>query len=157
MTTFSAEEKSFFYEELLAKLGAILQGETDEIARMSTAACLLSELPHVFWAGFYRVTAPQMLTVGPYMGTLGCLRIPFSRGVCGACARTQKPIRVANVDDFPGHIACDSCTKSEIVVPVFAKSGSLLAVLDLDSAEANAFDQVDEDALVQVAQLVTGS
>jgi GAF domain-containing protein len=129
---------------------------------MATASCLLSlAFPDTFfWTGFYVVDPhkPEELVVGPYQGTLGCLRTPFSRGVCGACARGQKTIIVPNVHDFPGHIACDSQTNSEIVVPVFDTSGALFAVLDVDSTQLDSFDDVDRAGLEAIcAGLLEGA
>ena len=115
---------------------------------MATVAC---ELHHAFayyhWTGFYRVTAPELLTVGPYQGGHGCLRIEFSRGVCGAAARTRQTQLVADVHALPGHIACSSSTLSEVVVPVLSTQGHTLAVFDVDSDHPSAFRQVDADAL----------
>ncbi|MCB9507418.1 MAG: GAF domain-containing protein [Myxococcales bacterium] len=115
---------------------------------MATVAC---ELHHAFeafdWTGFYRVTAPALLVVGPYQGTHGCLRITFDRGVCGAAARTRQTQLVPDVEAFPGHIACSSTTRSEIVVPVIGHDGAVLAVLDVDSNAAAAFDEVDQEVL----------
>ena len=97
--------------------------------------------------GFYRVTAPKILKIGPYQGGHGCLVIPFSRGVCGAAARTRKVQLVPDVDAFPGHIACASSTRSELVIPVLDASGDLIGVFDIDSDQPDAFDQTDADAL----------
>ena len=142
------EAKRRHYDDVLAQIHAILDGEQDWIAAMATVAC---ELHHAFeafhWTGFYRVTAPQMLTVGPYQGGHGCLRIPFDRGVCGAAAREARTQLVPDVHAFPGHIACSSSTSSEIVVPVRAADGTVLAVLDVDSDHPAAFDDVDRAAL----------
>ena len=99
------------------------------------------------WTGFYRVTAPEVLKIGPYQGGHGCLVIPFARGVCGAAARTGQVQIVADVEAFPGHIACASSTRSELVLPVFGAGGALLAVLDIDSDQPSAFTQADADAL----------
>lgn len=116
----------------LPQIEAAVAGETDEVALQATLACLLWEtLPQTNWCGFYRRVAAQLLTVGPYQGSMGCLRIPFTRGVCGACARTQETQLVPDVQAFPGHIACDGSTRSELVIPIL-RSGQVLAVLDLD-------------------------
>lgn len=136
------------YQVLEATLEALLEGESEEVAVMATMACeLYHRLSHVDWAGFYRVTAPELLTIGPYQGQHGCLRIEFSRGVCGACARESAVQIVEDVDAFPGHIACSTSTRSEIVLPVVNKHGALLGVLDLDSNQPAAFDQLDADWL----------
>ncbi|MHA3979540.1 GAF domain-containing protein [Halovulum sp. GXIMD14794] len=123
---------------------SLAEGETDEIALMATTACELFHSDERFdWVGFYRVVAPEMLAIGPYQGGHGCLRIPFSRGVCGAAARTRETQLVPDVDAFPGHIACASSTRSEIVVPVFDKADQVIAVLDIDSDRPDAFTPAD--------------
>ncbi|MFT3975478.1 MAG: GAF domain-containing protein [Amaricoccus sp.] len=136
------------YREVAQRIEAAAEGETDAIALMATVAC---ELYHGFegfdWVGFYRVTAPEMLKIGPYQGGHGCLVIPFARGVCGAAAREARTQVVPDVDAFPGHIACASSTRSEIVVPVFDAAGGLIAVLDIDSDAPAAFDEDDARAL----------
>lgn len=139
------------YQELKAEIESVVAGETYLPARYASAACLLSEAfsPRFFWTGFYVVDPNKAdeLVVGPYQGTLGCLRIPFGKGVCGACAERQESIIVPDVHAFPGHIACDSRTNSEIVVPVYHPNGQLAAVLDVDSEQADAFDEVDRSGL----------
>ena len=134
------------YTELLKGIQAVLDGESDPIAMMATVAC---ELHHAFdhfdWTGFYRVdpAKERELVIGPYQGDHGCLRVAFERGVCGAAARERKTVVVDDVAEFPGHIACSASTRSEIVVPVLASNGTLLAVLDVDSSTPAAF--TDED------------
>lgn len=137
---------------LLAKtIAALTEGEDDTVALMATVACELHHSDDRFdWTGFYRVVAPEMLKIGPYQGGHGCLQIPFSRGVCGAAARTGKVQLVADVDAFPGHIACASSTQSEVVLPVWNKAGDLIAVLDIDSDQPNAFTQTDADQLAAI-------
>jgi GAF domain-containing protein len=126
-------------DEALPQIRAALAGETDAVALQATLACLLWEtLPQTNWCGFYRRVGPSVLAVGPYHGTMGCLRIDFARGVCGAAARTRTTQLVPDVHAFPGHIACDDRTRSELVVPVVA-GGELRAVLDLDSPLLDAF------------------
>ncbi len=136
------------YRDLKAEIESVVAGETYIPARYASAACLLSQAfsPRFFWTGFYVVDPNKAdeLVVGPYQGTLGCLRIPFGKGVCGACASDKQSLIVPDVHAFPGHIACDSRTNSEIVVPVFDASGSLAAVLDVDSEQSDAFDEVDQ-------------
>lgn len=123
---------------------ALAEGETDAIALMATTVCELFHSDDRFdWVGFYRVVAPEMLAIGPYQGGHGCLRIPFARGVCGAAARTGQTQLVPDVDAFPGHIACASSTRSEIVVPVFDKADRVIAVLDIDSNCPDAFTPAD--------------
>ncbi len=136
------------YTETFARIDALLDGETDWIAAMATVACELHHtFPYYHWTGFYRRTAPGMLTIGPYQGGHGCLRIPYARGVCGAAARTRTTQLVPDVEAFPGHIACSSSTRSEIVVPVLTRSGEVLAVLDVDSDDPDAFDATDQHFL----------
>lgn len=133
--------------DLLAKtIVALTVGETDAVALMATVACEVHHADTRFdWTGFYRVTAPEMLKIGPYQGGHGCLVIPFSRGVCGAAARTETVQLVTDVDAFPGHIACASATRSELVLPVWNDLGTLLGVFDIDSNLPAAFD--DSDAM----------
>lgn len=148
------------YRELKAEIESIVAGETYLPARYASAACLLAEAfrPRFFWTGFYVVDPlkPDELVVGPYQGTLGCLRIPFGKGVCGACAAEAKTMLVPDVHAFPGHIACDSRSNSEIVVPVLDGEGKLAAILDVDSTEFNAFDETDRAGLEAIcASLLT--
>ncbi len=132
-----------------AAIRALTQDETDAVALMATVACEIHHAhPLCNWTGFYRVTAPDLLKIGPYQGGHGCLVIPFSRGVCGAAARTGQVQNVPDVDAFPGHIACASSTRSELVLPVWYGAGRLLGVLDLDSDTPAAFTRQDEDWLV---------
>lgn len=138
------------YPALRKTVAALVAGETDEIAKMATLACEIYHADDRFdWVGFYRVTGPELLKIGPYQGGHGCLTIPFSRGVCGAAARTGKTQLVADVDAFPDHIACASSTRSEIVLPVFAR-GRLIAVLDIDSDRPDAFTETDAAALAEI-------
>lgn len=133
---------------LAARLLALCDGETDTVALMATFACELHHAdPRSDWTGFYRVVAPDLLKIGPYQGGHGCLTIPFSRGVCGAAARTRQVQLVPDVDAFPGHIACSSSTRSELVLPVINGQGVLLGVLDLDSNTPAAFTDEDVTAL----------
>lgn len=143
-------DKAERYAEVEGEILAVLDGEPNLTARMATVASMLADaFPVFFWTGFYVVdpSKPEELVVGPYQGTLGCLRIPFGRGVCGAAARTRETQVVADVHAFPGHIACDSRSASEIVVPVLDARGGLIAVLDVDATEIAAFDAVDAEAL----------
>ncbi|MDP9347952.1 MAG: GAF domain-containing protein [Gemmatimonadota bacterium] len=149
------EEKDALYRTVRAQIEAVIAGEDDLLAAMATIACLLhNAFPYYFWTGFYRRVAERELLVGPYQGTLGCLRIPFDRGVCGACARERETIVVPDVHAFPGHIACDSASASEIVVPVLDAAGELIAVLDVDSAVPDAFDDTDREHLEEVVALL---
>ena len=149
----SPQERALRYEEVTQHIEALLEGEDDWVAAMATVAC---ELHHAFsyyhWTGFYRAVpeGQRMLVLGPYQGGHGCLRIPFERGVCGAAARTQQTQLVPDVELFPGHIACSSLTRSEVVVPVVTVEGRLLAVLDVDSNVEAAFTEVDQAALEEL-------
>jgi L-methionine (R)-S-oxide reductase len=136
------------YRAVRSSLAALLEGETDWIAALATIVCELHHaFPYYDWTGFYRVVGPEWLIIGPYQGSHGCLRIPFSRGVCGAAARTAKSQRVDDVSTHPDHIACSSSTRSEIVVPVLSPGGAVLAVLDVDSNQPAAFDADDQREL----------
>lgn len=139
------------YDALAKSIASLTEGEDDSVALMATVACELHHSDDRFdWTGFYRVTGPEMLKIGPYQGGHGCLQIPFSRGVCGAAARTGQVQLVPDVDAFPGHIACASSTRSEIVLPVRNKAGDLIAVLDIDSDQPDAFTAKDADYLTRI-------
>jgi GAF domain-containing protein len=139
------------YPTLAATIDSLTHGETDQIALMATIACEVYHADARFdWVGFYRVTAPETLKIGPYQGGHGCLVIPFSRGVCGACARSRAPQLVADVNAFPDHIACSSSTLSELVLPVFEADGALIAVFDIDSDQADAFTETDVQELSKI-------
>jgi L-methionine (R)-S-oxide reductase len=149
------KSKKKIYQQVTDAIRATLKGETDLIASMATITCLLHHsFDYFFWTGFYRVVAPGELLIGPYQGTLGCLRISFNGGVCGAAARRGETIVVPDVHQFPGHIACDPNSKSEIVVPVFNHRDELIAVLDVDSVEYDAFDEVDKRHLEEIVALL---
>ena len=144
-------DKTTAYAQLAEEIASVVAGETSRTARYATTVSLLKAAfaERFFWCGFYEVDPlkERELVVGPYQGTLGCLRIPFAKGVCGACATARETIIVPDVHVFPGHIACDSASNSEIVVPVFDRSGALVAVLDVDSTAFSAFDEVDARGL----------
>lgn len=143
----SKKQKIEKYQTVQKQLTAILAGEAHVILKMATINCLLKEhLPYYFWTGFYLVHKGELI-VGPYQGTLGCLHISYDRGVCGAAVREEKTQLVPDVHAFPGHIACDSHTNSEIVVPVFDKEKKLIAVFDVDSTKKNSFDEIDKEYL----------
>lgn len=144
------DEKRARYMELAEEIAAVIDGETNLIARMASVSNILHHaFDHFFWTGFYIVDPekPGELVVGPYQGTLGCLRIPFGKGVCGACASSRETVIVKDVHEFPGHIACDSRSESEIVVPVFDRAGRLIAVFDVDSDRKAMFDADDRAGL----------
>jgi GAF domain-containing protein len=139
------------YAELLGQTEAVLEGVDDEIAAMATISALIHNSFGHLWTGFYRVVEPEsLLRVGPYQGTLGCMEIRFGRGVCGTAAAERRTVIVEDVNEFPGHIACDARSRSEIVVPVFDDKRNLIAVLDIDSEEVSAFNEADRDGLERV-------
>lgn len=138
------------YAEAAKEIAAVLDGETNLTARMATVSNILHHaFDHYFWTGFYVVDPdkPEELVVGPYQGTMGCLRIPFGKGVCGAAAATRETQIVEDVHAFPGHIACDARSQSEIVVPVLDADGGLIAVFDVDSDQKAMFDETDAEGL----------
>ena len=150
-----AADKPTLYADLLAALDGLTSGEPDPIANMANAAALICEtLPDLNWAGFYRNVGGE-LVLGPFQGRAACIRIPFGKGVCGAAAATLQPQRVDDVHAFPGHIACDAASASELVVPI-VRDGELLAVLDLDSPQKARFDAEDEAGCVALCQLLAG-
>ncbi|MFY9212686.1 MAG: GAF domain-containing protein [Aestuariivita sp.] len=139
------------YATLARTIAALTEGEKDAVALMATIACEVHSADDRFdWTGFYRVYTPGVLKIGPYQGGHGCLTIPFDKGVCGAAARTGQVQLVADVDAFPGHIACAASTRSELVIPVRNGRGSLLGVLDIDSDQPDAFTQEDADQLQSI-------
>ncbi len=139
------------YTTLARTIRSLTEGEDDAVALMATVACEVHHSDARFdWTGFYRVTGSEILKIGPYQGGHGCLQIPFSRGVCGAAARTGQVQLVPDVEAFEGHIACASSTRSELVLPVFDRAGALIAVFDIDSDQADAFTQGDADALQRI-------
>ena len=150
-------QKAQLYREALEEIRAIFADEggpkLDRIAMMATVSSILAnKFEAFFWTGFYRVDGSD-LVVGPYIGTVGCLLIPFGKGVCGAAALRRETIVVPDVEKFPGHIACDSRSRSEIVVPVFDSAGVLIAVLDVDSDRLDAFDEEDREGLEAVVRV----
>jgi GAF domain-containing protein len=153
--------KASLYKEAEREIVAVLDDEggfaLDSIARMATVnSVLVSKFDYYFWTGFYRVF-DETLVVGPYIGTIGCLQIPFGAGVCGTAAARRETLVVENVESFPGHIACDARSKSEIVVPVFDGEGRMIAVLDVDSDRPAAFDDDDRKGLESICRRVFGA
>ncbi|MEE4188612.1 MAG: GAF domain-containing protein [Roseobacter sp.] len=143
------------YETLGKTIEALTEGENDVVALMATIACEVHHADDRFdWTGFYRVTAPGVLKIGPYQGGHGCLVIPFERGVCGAAARTGETQLVADVEAFPGHIACAASTRSELVIPVKNAAGDMLGVFDIDSDQPEAFTQDDARGLESILRRV---
>jgi L-methionine (R)-S-oxide reductase len=152
-------DKATRYAAVAREIAAVLEGEPNLTARMATVTSMLTAtFDHYFWAGFYVVdpAKPTELVVGPYQGTLGCLRIAFGRGVCGAVAQTGVARVVEDVNAFPGHIACDSRSASEIALPVHDAENRLLAVFDVDSDRPAAFDEDDRRGLEQILSATFG-
>lgn len=144
-------DKAAAYAELELHIRSVLEGVRDDIAAMATMSCLIHHAFGHLWTGFYRVAEPgRLLRVGPYQGTLGCLEIAFGRGVCGAAAAAGRTVIVPDVEAFPGHIACDGRSRSEIVVPVRNAAGELIAVLDVDSEALATFDEEDRRGLERI-------
>jgi GAF domain-containing protein len=151
--TLPPSAKAARYVALAEEIASVLEGEANLTARFATVAAMLAQgFEHFFWVGFYLVDPdrPDELVVGPYQGTLGCLRIAFGRGVCGAAAVERRNLIVPDVEAFPGHIACDARSKSEIVVPVTDSDGVLLGVLDVDAETPAAFDELDAERLERI-------
>ena len=139
------QSKEQTYQQTLQAIRSLIDGEDDLISVISTVSCeLFHAFPHWNWVGFYRRVDAETLKVGPYQGSHGCLTIHIHRGVCGACVREKAVQLVSDVTQFPGHIACSSETRSEIVLPVCNDAGEVVAVLDIDSVEPEAFDEVDQ-------------
>ena len=145
------------YQSLARTIDSLTEGETDAVALMATVACEVHHSDDRFdWTGFYRVVGPELLKIGPYQGGHGCLVIPFGRGVCGAAARTGEVQLIADVEAFPGHIACASSTRSEIVLPVRNRAGEIIAVFDIDSDLPAAFTEADAAGLGAILTRVFG-
>lgn len=145
-------DKELVYEDLLSKLKALLEGETDMVAKMSNMAAVLHSAFGFWWTGFYRVSGDE-LVLGPFQGPVACMHIPYGKGVCGTAWKRGETVVVSDVEKFPGHIACSSESKSEIVVPVKEK-GTVIAVLDIDSQHLGTFDDVDAMWLEMMAELL---
>jgi GAF domain-containing protein len=149
-----AADKATLYRDLASALEGLIAGEPDPIANMANAAALIFEsLPDVNWVGFYRNVDGE-LVLGPFQGRPACIRIAFGEGVCGAAAETQQVQRVEDVNAFPGHIACDSASNSEIVVPL-VRDGELIAVLDIDSPKVARFTEEDEAGVVRLGEILS--
>jgi GAF domain-containing protein len=149
-----AADKPTMYRDLASALGGLVAGETDAVANMANASALIFEtLPDVNWVGFYRNVGGE-LVLGPFQGRPACIRMTFDEGVCGAAAKTRQVQRVEDVHVFPGHIACDSASNSEIVVPLI-RDGELLGVLDIDSPSHGRFDEQDEAGVVKLGEILS--
>lgn len=140
------------YQQLYKQLESLLDGESDQIANMANMAALIHETFGFWWTGFY-IVKDEQLVLGPFQGPVACTRIPYGKGVCGTAWQRQETIVVPDVEEFPGHIACSSLSRSEIVVPIFA-DGSVYAVLDIDSKELATFDQTDKEWLEKTVKLL---
>ena len=152
-------EKEEKYKLLTAQVKSLIQGETDTVSVMANISAAIHEEMGFFWTGFYVVKEKENgegkeLRLGPFQGNVACMHIPFGRGVCGTAWQRQKTIIVPDVEQFPGHIACSSLSRSEIVVPLFGSDGEIVAVLDIDSTELATFDQVDRLYLEAICQLM---
>ena len=146
------KDKETLYEELLPQALSLLEGESDEVACMANLAALLHRAFGFWWTGFYRVVADE-LVLGPFQGPVACIHIPFGRGVCGTAWKRDATVVVPDVEEFPGHIACSSESRSEIVVPV-RRDGRVVAVLDIDSRELATFDDTDAKYLEQMVKAI---
>ena len=146
--------KSQKYQMLVSQIASLIEGEADQIAVMSNVAAAIHQEMKFWWTGFYRVVGDELL-LGPFQGPVACMHIPFGRGVCGTAWQRQQTVVVSDVDQFPGHIACSSQSRSEIVVPVFSPDGKVTAVLDIDSEKFATFDDVDRQYLEQICKLIS--
>ena len=140
------------YKLLTVQIGSLIAGETDSVAMMANVCAAIQETMGFFWTGFYRVVGDELL-LGPFQGPVACMHIGFGRGVCGTAWKQRETIVVPDVEQFPGHIACSSLSRSEIVVPVFDKAGEVVAVLDIDSKELATFDDTDREYLEKIVNL----
>ena len=141
------------YQMLVSQIASLIEGEDDQIAMMSNVAAAIHQEMKFWWTGFYRVVGDELL-LGPFQGPVACMHIPFGRGVCGTAWQRQQTVVVPDVDQFPGHIACSSQSRSEIVVPVFSPDGKVTAVLDIDSENLATFDDLDRQYLEQICQMI---
>ena len=141
------------YQMLVSQIASLIEGEDDQISMMSNVAAAIHQEMKFWWTGFYRVVGDELL-LGPFQGPVACMHIPFGRGVCGTAWQRQQTVVVPDVDQFPGHIACSSQSRSEIVVPVFSPDGKVTAVLDIDSENLATFDDVDRQYLEQICQMI---
>ena len=147
-------EKPELYRELAAQISALVQDETDPVANMANAASLIFySIPRLNWAGFYLLKGGE-LVLGPFQGRMACVRIAFGRGVVGTAAEKRTVLRIGNVNEFSGHIACDTASQSELVVPLTSEDAHLLGVLDIDSPELNRFDAEDEAGFREIGKII---
>ncbi|MEO6656338.1 MAG: GAF domain-containing protein [Pyrinomonadaceae bacterium] len=148
-------DRKTLFDEIVPQIEALVSGETDLIANLANIAAVLNEAFGFFWVGFY-LTNTNQLVLGPFQGPLACTRINFDEGVCGHAYTTRETVIVPNVDEFPGHIACASASRSEIVVPIFDRKGAVFGVLDVDSDQLDDFTPVDADGLNEIVKIIEG-
>jgi GAF domain-containing protein len=142
------------YKMLVDQIRSLIAGETDQVTVMSNVAAAIHQEMKFWWTGFYRVVGNE-LVLGPFQGPVACMHIPFGRGVCGTAWQREQTIVVPDVEQFPGHIACSSASRSEIVVPVFDKEGRVTAVLDIDSDRLATFDETDQRYLEEICRMLS--
>lgn len=152
----TTENRQEIYEAILPQVKALITDEADLIANLANISAVLREAFGFFWVGFY-LKKENQLVLGPFQGPIACTRIPFTKGVCGHCYTTQQTVIVPDVEEFPGHIACASASKSEIVLPVFDKSGEVCMVLDVDSDKLNDFSETDAEGLSNILKVLEGT
>lgn len=152
----TTENRQEIYEAILPQVKALITDEADVIANLANISAVLREAFGFFWVGFY-LKKENQLVLGPFQGPIACTRIPFTKGVCGHCYTTQQTVIVPDVEEFPGHIACASASKSEIVLPVFDKSGEVSMVLDVDSDKLNDFSETDAEGLSNILKVLEGT
>jgi len=155
LTLPKTRDRAQIYDALFPQVKALLEGETDWIANLANVVAAIKEAFGFFWVGFYRVKDGE-LVLGPFQGPIACTRISFDRGVCGHTYRARKTVIVPDVESFPGHIACSSLARSEIVVPVWSLDGEVIAVLDVDSDQLQDFSEVDQVGLEKIMTLLSG-
>lgn len=148
-------DRKTIYDEIAPQIESLVEGETDLIANLANISAVLKEAFGFFWVGFY-LKKENQLVLGPFQGALACARIDFDKGVCGRAYSTKETVIVPNVDEFPGHIACSSASKSEIVLPIFDKTGACFGVLDVDSDKLDDFSETDADGLQKIVKIIEG-
>lgn len=147
------KDREVIYKEITPQIKYLVEDENDLTANLANISAVLKEAFGFFWVGFY-LTKENQLVLGPFQGTLACTRIDFDKGVCGHCYTTRETVIVPNVDEFPGHIVCSSASKSEIVLPIFDKSGEVFGVLDVDSDELDDFSEIDAEGLKEIVKII---
>jgi L-methionine (R)-S-oxide reductase len=147
------KDRKIIYDEIAPQIAALIEGETDLVANLANITAALKEAFGFFWVGFY-LRKENQLVLSAFQGTIACTRINFDKGVCGHCYTTRETVIVTNVEEFPGHIACSSASKSEIVLPVFDKHGEVFGVLDVDSDKLNDFSEADAEGLKKIVKII---